>query len=78
MTIKAAKPATPYPPTPKNRLPLSQDKIAELLREIVQRILVVSDPEQIILLSLCSIFYSIHSTIVATPWPTPTHNVTRP
>ncbi len=51
MTTETAKiPAGPstkkaYTPT----YPLSQDKVAELLDEIVQRIRKVSDPEQIIL-----------------------------
>jgi predicted nucleotidyltransferase len=47
MTAKTAK--VSFTPSPTKTYLLSQDKVAELLDEIVQRILAVSDPEQIIL-----------------------------
>ena len=54
MTVKRAKTRSPSSTTKAHtpaRLtyPLSQDKVAELLDEIVQRIVAVSNPEQIIL-----------------------------
>lgn len=49
MTIEVAKSAIPYPLTLNDEPPINQNKIVELLREIVERIMAVSDPEQIIL-----------------------------
>lgn len=49
MTIEVAKSAIPYPLTLNDESPINQNKIVELLREIVERIVAVSDPEQIIL-----------------------------